>query len=278
MRALTILLTIAGLVMVSPALADTTVTITTNNVTCQVPPPAEVPAPATPSVAAGVQAARNKDFALARANFSPLAANGDAEAERAMGQLLMQDCTGLQDKDAGANWLSKAADAGNIQAAAELGNAYMTGRGVAEDDNKAIPLLQKAADAGVKEAQTNLGYLYTNGRGVPMDKYQGMVWTVKGGEQGAPAALLNIAGAYFKGGALPQDNGKAAYYIYAALERSTGAQRSRFAGTTNDISRALSAADLARASRRALSWSPGPGSLSDVLDDAKRTQARTAKN
>ena len=271
---LTIALMLAG---AAPVSAETTITITTNRLDCKVPPPEEVTPPATPNVSAGFQAAKNRNYALARANFAPVAAQGNAEAERAMGQLLMLDCTGLQDKAAAANWLSKAADAGDMMAAAQLGNAYMNGNGVAQDDNKATPLLQKAADAGVMQAQTNLGYLYLNGRGVPMDKYQGMVWSVKAGEQGAPAALLNIANAYWKGGALPQDSKKALYYMFAALERSTGEQRARFASTTNEISRGMSADDIRRASDRAKRWSPGQGSLSDVLDDAKDRQKQLLK-
>lgn len=260
-----------------PALAETTVTITTNRLDCKVPPPDDVAPPATPSVPAGVQALENHKYALARANFSPLADRGDAEAERAMGQLLMIDCTGLQDKEAAAAWLTKAADAGNAIAAAQLGNAYMNGNGVAQDDNKAASLLQRAADAGIEQAEANLGYLYLSGRGVPMDKYQGIAWSVKAGEQGAPAALLNIANAYWKGGALPQDPKKALYYMFAALERSTGVQRARFATTTNEISRGMSATDIQRASERARRWSPGRGSLSDVLDDAKDRRDQLAK-
>jgi len=267
-------LMLAGVV---PALAETTVTITTNRLDCKVPPPDDVTPPATPSVPAGMQAMENHKYALARANFSPLADRGDAGAERAMGQLLMTDCTGLQDKEAAATWLTKAADAGDMRAAAQLGNAYMNGNGVAQDDNRAAPLLQKAADAGIMQAQTNLGYLYLSGRGVSIDKYQGMAWSVKAGEQGAPAALLNIANAYWKGNALPQDPKKALYYMFAGLERSTGAQRTRFAGATNEISRGMSASDIQRASERARRWSPGTGSLSDVLDDAKDRQEQLAK-
>lgn len=269
-----VVLVLAGM---TPALADTTVTITTNGLECKVPPPDDVTPPATPSVAAGVQAVKNHKYALARANFGPLADRGDAGAERAMGQLLMTDCTGLQDKEAAAGWLNKAADAGDMMAAAQLGNAYMNGNGVAEDDNKAVSLLQKAADAGIMQAEANLGYLYLSGRGVPADKYQGIVWSVKAGEQGAPAALLNIANAYWKGGALPQDSKKALYFMSAGLERSTGPQRARFAATTNEISRGMSASDIQRASERARRWSPGPGSLSDVLDDAKDRQKQLAK-
>jgi TPR repeat protein len=267
-----------GLAGSLPALADTTVTITTNSVDCQVPPPAEVAAPATPSTAAGTAAAKNRNFALARANFKPLAESGNPESERLYGMLLMEKCTGIQDKDAAASWLAKAVDGGDTVALTNLGQAYMNGEGLAEDDGKAFALLSRAAAAGQAPAELSLGYLYFTGRGVASDLYQGVVWTVKAGEQGLPAALFNISHGYFKGEALTQDNDKAAYYMFAAIERSTPVQKGRFAGDINSVSRALSAQDLSRAASKARRWSPGPGSLSDVLDDANRARARAAKN
>ena len=269
---------VCGSVGIALAQDDMSVTITATHMACQVAPPADVPAPVTPSAAAGGAAMQNHNYALARANFkAPLADAGNAEGQRLYGALLMVDCTGIQNKEEGAKWLQKAVDAGNVVAQSQLGNAYMRGDGVAQDDNKAFALLTQAANAGNALAEINLGYLYLNGRGAPMDKYQGMVWTVKAGEQGDPAALYNIANAYFRGGALPKDNDKAAYYMWAAFNRSIPAQRNRFAGTINEINRGLSQDDLKHEAERARHWSPGPGSLSDVLDDAKVRQ-KTAQN
>lgn len=259
------------------ARADATITVTATSTACQVTPPADVADVASPSVAAGDAAMTNHNYAQARANFRPLAANGDAIGMRDYGMMLMQECTGLQDKALAATWLAKAADAGDRIAQNRLAAAYLNGQGVAEDDAKAFALYTKSAAAGDAEGEEQLGYLYLSGRGVAADKYQGMVWSVKAGEQGNPFALVNIAQAYFKGGALPQDNDNAAYYMFAALERSTGIQRQRFVGTTNNIARAVSAKDLQRAANRARSWAPGKGSLSDVLDDAGR-RAKMASN
>jgi TPR repeat protein len=257
----------------SASSADTTITITDS--ACTAPPlPAAVASPVSPNVAAGIAAAKNKDFALARANFQPLAEKGDAEGERALGQLLMQKCTGIQDKAAAVSWLTKASDAGNATAQTQLGQAYLNGSGVAQDDAQAYALFGKAAATGNRVAQTELGYLYLTGRGVASDKYQGMVWTVKAAEQGAPQALSNIAHGYFIGDGLPKDNDKAARYMFAAIQRATLDQRSHFAGSANEIKRAMSGDDLQQAARRAQRWSPGAGSLSDVLDDATEARAK----
>ncbi|HYJ36555.1 MAG TPA: tetratricopeptide repeat protein, partial [Rhizomicrobium sp.] len=142
-------LIVIAFVMLAPAASAQMTMITAPAAACtNPPPPSAVPSPATPSVAAGIVAARNRDFASALANFKPLADQGDADAERAMGQLLMQDCTGLQDKPAAIGWLTKAATLGNISAQNQLAAAYLTGRGVPQNDAKAFSLFSQTAATG----------------------------------------------------------------------------------------------------------------------------------
>ncbi|HEY8253138.1 MAG TPA: tetratricopeptide repeat protein [Rhizomicrobium sp.] len=268
-------LIVLGVMMLAlPAAAQTTaITITT--APCADPPrPAAAAAPVTPSVAAGTVAASNRDFALALANFKPLAEAGDADAERAMGQLLMQNCTGLQDKPAGVEWLTKAAAAGNMSARNQLGLAYLTGHGVPLDDNKAFALFSQTAAAGNAFGQMELGYLYRAGRGVPQDRYQGLQWTVKAAEQGNGSALGNIAGAYIQGEILEKDTDRAAYFLALANERTNPVQRAELMGISQEIRQQVSASDLARATSRAQRWSPGAGSLRDVLSDANDFRRR----
>jgi TPR repeat protein len=246
-----------------------------NGAACTAPPLADVLAPVTPSVDAGRQASGMRNFALARANFRPLAEKGDAAGEAALGHLLMQNCTGLQDKEEGLRWLAKAADGGNAEAALELGSIYLNGQdGVAIDDNKAFALISKAAAAGIMVAETDLGYMYLNGRGVPIDKYQGMTWAVKGGEQGAPAALSYFANAYSRGEGLPQNLDKAAFYAAVAYRRGNAAQRVAFKPMFDKIAGQMSVSDAKEAVDRAMKWTPGPGSLSDVMRDAAKWRAQ----
>jgi TPR repeat protein len=249
--------------------ASQTTTVTITNSACtNTPPPAEVAAPATPSVAAGIAAARMRNFALARANFLPLAQNGDADAQRAMGQLLMQDCTGLQDKSASVGWLTKAAGTGNVAAEDLLGIAYMAGSGVAQDDGKAFSLFSQAAAASDAVAQMELGYFYLTGRGVAQDRYQGLQWTVKAAEQGNAVALGNIAQAYNKGLVLDRDTDRAAYFLALANQRATPLQRNELMGVAREIRQTVSFDDLEHENKRAQRWTPGPGSLRDVMSDA----------
>jgi TPR repeat protein len=250
------------------AMAQTT-TVTITNSACTNPAaPADVPAPVTPSVAAGTAATRNRDFALARANFLPLAEKGDADAERAMGQLLMQNCTGLQDKPAAVGWLTKAAAAGNVPGEVQLGHAYRLGFGVAQDDARAFALYSQAATTSDPVAQMELGYLYLTGRGVAQDRYQGLQWTVKAAEQGNAVALGNIALAYIKNQVLARDTDQAAYFLALANQRATVPQRNELMGTAQEIRQTVSIDDIGKASKRAQRWTPGLGSLRDVLSDA----------
>lgn len=268
-------LIVLGVMMLAlPAAAQNTV-ITVPTAPCADPPrPAAAAAPVTPSIAAGIVAARNRNFALALANFQPLAEQGDAAAEGAMGQLLIQNCTGLQDKPAAIEWLNKSAAAGNIGAKDLLGAAYMTGNGVPLDDNKAFALFSQTAAAGNAVGELSLGYLYTAGRGVPQDKYQGLQWTVKAAEQGNGGALGNIAGAYMRGEILEKDTDRAAYFLALSNQRANPVQRAELMGISQQIRQEVSASDLARATSRAQRWSPGAGSLREVLSDANDFRRR----
>src|SRR5579862_7032168 len=61
------------------------------------------------------------------------------------------------------------ADQGNADAQYALGVIYYFGQGVPHDCAAAASWFRKAADQGNATAQFNLGLMYGNGRGVPQD-------------------------------------------------------------------------------------------------------------
>ena len=61
------------------------------------------------------------------------------------------------------------ADQGNAIAQRNLGNMYANGRGVPQDYAEAMKWYRKAADQGNAPAQLNLGIMYDLGQGVPQD-------------------------------------------------------------------------------------------------------------
>ena len=81
-------------------------------------------------------------------------------------------------------------------------------------------------------------------------------------------ALGNIAQAYIKGQILARDTDRAAYFLALVNQRATLPQRNELMGMAQEIRQAVSIEDIDRASKRAMRWSPGPGSLRDVLSDA----------
>jgi TPR repeat protein len=237
---------------------------------CTNPPrPAEVAEPAAPNLAVGAAAARNRDFALALANLRPLAEGGDVNAQRALGQVLIVSCTGVQDQAAGVAWLTKAAAAGNIPAEMLLASIYTIGFGVPQDIPKGFTLFSHAAGAGNAVAQMAIGSMYFEGVGVSQDKFQGVQWTVKAAEQGNAMALGHIAEIYIKGEVVKRDVDEAGFFLALANQRATSADRKPLVETSQQIRAAISVEDLESAVKRARHWKPGPGSLSDVLSDAE---------
>jgi hypothetical protein len=237
---------------------------------CAISADAMVPDAAMPNVNAGMAAFANKNYPVAYSHLHPLAEAGNPAAQRGLGFLLMQSCGPTGNRALAVSWIGRAASAGDIPAAASLGRMYMNGDNVTQDDATAFTWLMQAAKGGDADAQTDLGVLYSEGRGVAVDRFQGIAWWVSAAEQGAPLALVNIARSYANGLALPKDNLRAMFWMVAALQRATPLQRNQLATSFNNIARQISRDDSRRMAQDAQKWSPGPGSLDDVLMDAVR--------
>ena len=107
------------------------------------PPPA--PAPRSVATAAtqfdgGLAAYRQGDYATALRLWRPMAAQGDARAQAALGAL------------------------------------YEFGQGVAQDIATAVSWYRKAAEQGNADAQNNLALMYARALGVPKDFVQAHMW------------------------------------------------------------------------------------------------------
>ena len=235
---------------------------------CSASAGAPAPDAATPNLNAGMDAFASKNYLVAYSHLHPLAERGDPAAQRGLGFLLMQSCGPTGNRVLAVSWIGKAAAAGDIPASAALGRMYMNGDYVTQDDATAFTWLMQAAKGGDADAQTDLAVLYSEGRGVALDRFQGIAWSVRAAEQGAPLALVNIARSYAGGLALPKDNLRAMFWMVAALQRATPLQRNQLATSFNTIARQISRDDARRMAADAQKWSPGPGSMDDVLKDA----------
>jgi uncharacterized protein len=71
------------------------------------------------------------------------------------------------------------AEEGNPDAQRLLGSIYYyaeDGRGAAQDFAEAAKWWRRAANQGITVAQSNLGYMYAHGQGVPQDYVQAYLW------------------------------------------------------------------------------------------------------
>ena len=96
----------------------------------------------------GIEAFERGDYAAALREWRPLAEQGDAKAQYALGLM------------------------------------YDEGMGVPEDDAEAAEWFRKAAEQGLAEAQYTLGFMYANGKGVPKDSVEAVRWLSHGRRTG----------------------------------------------------------------------------------------------
>ena len=114
----------------------------------------------------GLAAARAGYFAVAVAEWRPLAKNGHIEAQFNLGAIYEAGLGVPKDAAEAAGWYALAAGQGHAAAQYNLGVMYADGRGVSRDDARAVIWTQKAAEQDHGKAQYNLGILYQTGRGV----------------------------------------------------------------------------------------------------------------
>ena len=114
-----------------------------------------VAAPACTDYEAGAEAYGQGDYATKLQKLRPLAEQGDAEAQK------------------------------------YLGNMYRRGDGVPQDYQEAVRLYRLAAEQGHTKAQFNLGVMYAGGRGVPHNDVLADMWMNLAAAQGnEPARTL----------------------------------------------------------------------------------------
>ena len=107
-----------------------------------------------------------------------LAQEGEAEAQRLVGQTLYDGHGVEQSYEGAAYWWELAASQGEVEAQNNLGVLYHQGFGVERDYEKAAYWYNAAAGQGHQWAQINIGGLYFNGDGVPQDYVLAAYWFV----------------------------------------------------------------------------------------------------
>ncbi len=148
---------------------------------------------ATPSQADfldGEAAYLRGDYATAFQEFKPLAEQGDALAQFALGFMYEKGQGVPQDYAEAAKWHRKAAEQGLASAQYSLGLIYHKGHGVSQDYAEAVKWYRKAAEQGNAAGQLNLGVMDYKGQGVLQNYVQAHMWFSLAASRSSPGLRI----------------------------------------------------------------------------------------
>lgn len=145
-----------------------------------------------------------------------------AEAQFQWAEMLAQGMVQGQATPAALDWYAKAGQQGHVPAQRTLGTLYLTGAdGVDPDATRAVQWLTAAADAGDVLAMNNLGVAYGSGTVLPQDDAQAFEWLLTASDEGLAQASFVLGRMYEAGRGTPADLGKAVTtYRLAAAQGS----------------------------------------------------------
>ncbi|MFP5507254.1 MAG: SPOR domain-containing protein [Gammaproteobacteria bacterium] len=234
----------------------------------------------------GMRALENGHVRRAIELWTPLAEQGNAEAQFGLG-VIHNDAVGVPQDYAEANyWFLRAAEQGYAPAQFNLGNAYKNGTGFNEDAGMAVIWWRKAAEQDFAPAQFNLGTALIEGVGVPRDAAAGREWYRRAAANGHPYAQryldANAAGTAPAGEAAPS---RRAATVPSEPPPSTPAttavasQAPAARGTAAAAAALPNAADAVAASPRATDGSSAECSawLADVGTDTHTVQLMASR-
>ena len=129
------------------------------------------------------------DYKKAMEIWSPLAEEGEVEAQVKLGIMHTNGLGVRRNGGEALKWFHKAAEKGNAEAEYYLGKLYGTQQsGVEMDQNESTKWYRKAAEDGNADAQYAMGAKYFKGEGLPMDYVMGYAWMDVAARQGHYAA------------------------------------------------------------------------------------------
>jgi len=130
------------------------------------------------SAAADLESAKRayeqKDYATALKESTPLAEQGNADAQVLLGRMYLMGQGVLKDPDQAMKWFKVSAAQGNGDAQFLLGSLYLLPQ---KDIPEGVRWLRLSAEQGNQDAQYLLGKTYIQGlRGIPRDPVQAEMW------------------------------------------------------------------------------------------------------
>jgi TPR repeat protein len=129
----------------------------------------------------GIAAYEAKYFGDAAKLLSPLADQGEPEAQYRMA-IMAQNGLGIVKNELMAyKYMRAAAEAGLALAQHGLGFMYLEGECIGQDYAHAVEWFTRAAEQGMSGSMTTLAMLYEEGRGVEKDPEKAKMWYEKAG-------------------------------------------------------------------------------------------------
>ena len=124
----------------------------------------------------GLDASQKGDYSTAIKEWTPLAKQGDADAQYALGAMYFAGYGVSQNYHTAVKWYTLAAEQGNSNAQFNLGVMYGKGQGVSQNFQTAMKWYTLAASQGNALAQFNLGLMHNRGQGVSKDQVRAHMW------------------------------------------------------------------------------------------------------
>jgi TPR repeat protein len=165
------------------------------------------------------QALRKGDWKTVLSILTPLANQGNAEAQNFLGTLYETGEAVTHDDKLALEWYSKSAQNGFAKAQANLGFLYEKGKGVSQDANLAKLWITKAAEQNLGIAQQSLGFYYSIGFGVQQDYAQAFKWYSLAAQQNLAGAEYNLGIIYQNGLGVTKDLNLALFWYQKSADQ-----------------------------------------------------------
>lgn len=137
-----------------------------------------------------------------------------------IGRIYSEGLGVAKDEKAAADWYTRGAQLGDVNAAFALGLMHAQGRGgIDKNFDKAAELFETAARTGHPQANYNLGLLFLNGTGKPLNEHRAARHIAYAAEKGIAAAQYDLAGLYGAGSGVTFDAYEQARWLAKAADQ-----------------------------------------------------------
>ncbi|MDB5515219.1 MAG: hypothetical protein JWQ17_1977, partial [Tardiphaga sp.] len=132
-------------------------------------------------------------------NVIKRAIGNERGAQYLLGLTLMTGDGLPSDRNAGLDWIVRAAELGDPDAARDIAGRLRNGASIKVDETKIAAALKPDADAGNVEAMRALAPMIIRGRGVKQDPVTGLALLTRAAEQGSSGAEQDLSQLYLNG-------------------------------------------------------------------------------